>query len=144
VTREEAAQLWEQHGEYVKRLLCKWISAPPPGLGRLSRHEVDDLHQETFLKLLEPGARFDGRSKATTWLYSVAHNAVADYQRRQGRMRQRHRRWGAETACQLQPLDCATPARRSGDGHDDHDAGEPIELPWSERPPADELADANE
>ena len=137
MTREEAAQLWEQHGQYVKRKLRTWTSAPPPGLARLSRHEVDDLHQETFLKLLEPGARFDGRAKPTTWLYKVARSAVADYQRRQGRMRKRHRSWGAEAACQLQPLDCATPARGSGDGHDDHDTGEPIELP-------DEPADANE
>jgi RNA polymerase sigma factor (sigma-70 family) len=108
VTPEQAAQVWNErggdHGEYVRHLLLKWTTAPPTTLTPLRRHEVDDLYQEIFLKLLDQNVRFDGRSEAATWLYRVARNTVADYQRRERRMRERHRAWADDAACQQPPL----------------------------------------
>jgi len=131
--------MWEQRGEYVKRLLRKWTTAPPEMIAPLLRHEVDDLHHEVFLKLLKPRAPFDGRSKVTTWLYRVLHNAVASYQRHQGRMRGRERGWAEAAYPHHRPLGRGKPARGSAD--DDAHVHEPVELPWRELPVADASED---
>jgi RNA polymerase sigma-70 factor (ECF subfamily) len=41
-----------------------------------------DLCQETWLRVLEKGHQFDGRSEFRTWLYSVARNLAYDHFRR--------------------------------------------------------------
>lgn len=38
-------------------------------------HEAEDVLQETFLSAFEAIARFEGRSKLSTWLYRIAYNA---------------------------------------------------------------------
>ena len=49
-------------------------------LGR--RDGVDDLVQETWLRVLERGATFDGRSRFEPWLFSIARHLAIDTTRR--------------------------------------------------------------
>jgi RNA polymerase sigma-70 factor (ECF subfamily) len=48
------------------------------------RERVEDLVQETWLRVLNRGGQFDGRSRFETWLFSIARNlAIDDMRRRQ-------------------------------------------------------------
>ena len=47
-----------------------------------SRHDAEDLTQQTFLKVWLSLDDFKGRSKFSTWLYRIAHNTFIDWQRR--------------------------------------------------------------
>lgn len=47
-----------------------------------SRHDAEDLTQQTFLKVWSSLDGFAGRSKFSTWLYRIAHNTYIDWQRR--------------------------------------------------------------
>lgn len=48
-------------------------------LGR--REGVDDLVQETWLRVLERGASYDGRSRFEPWLFTIARNRAIDLTR---------------------------------------------------------------
>jgi RNA polymerase sigma-70 factor, ECF subfamily len=50
-------------------------------LGR--RDPVDDLVQETWLRVLERGHSYDGESRFEPWLFTVARNLALDYVRKQ-------------------------------------------------------------
>ncbi|MGA8939462.1 MAG: RNA polymerase sigma factor [Acidobacteriaceae bacterium] len=43
---------------------------------------VDDLVQETWLRVMERGRSFDGRSRFEPWLFTVARNRAVDFLRR--------------------------------------------------------------
>lgn len=45
-------------------------------------HTAEDLFQETWLRVLERGARYDGEHNFGTWLFSVARNLAIDYMRK--------------------------------------------------------------
>jgi RNA polymerase sigma-70 factor (ECF subfamily) len=48
------------------------------------RERVEDLVQETWLRVLRRGGQFDGRSRFEPWLFSIAHNlAIDDMRKRQ-------------------------------------------------------------
>jgi RNA polymerase sigma-70 factor (ECF subfamily) len=49
-------------------------------LGR--RDEVDDLVQETWVRVLERGRSYDGRSRFEPWLFAIARNLTIDHMRR--------------------------------------------------------------
>lgn len=49
-------------------------------LGR--RDAVDDLIQETWLRVLERGHSYDGKSRFEPWLFAVARNLAMDYLRK--------------------------------------------------------------
>jgi RNA polymerase sigma-70 factor, ECF subfamily len=49
-------------------------------LGR--RDAVDDLIQETWLRILERGHSYDGKSRFEPWLFAVARNLAMDYVRK--------------------------------------------------------------
>lgn len=49
-------------------------------LGR--RDGVDDLVQETWLRVLERGSSYDGRSRFEPWLFRVARNLAVDAMRK--------------------------------------------------------------
>jgi RNA polymerase sigma-70 factor (ECF subfamily) len=49
-------------------------------LGR--RDGVDDLVQETWLRVLERGSSYDGHSRFEPWLFRVAHNIAVDAMRK--------------------------------------------------------------
>ncbi|HUU20704.1 MAG TPA: RNA polymerase sigma factor [Sedimentisphaerales bacterium] len=47
-----------------------------------SRHDAEDLTQQTFLKVWSSLDSFAGRSRFSTWLYRIAHNTYLDWLRR--------------------------------------------------------------
>jgi RNA polymerase sigma-70 factor (ECF subfamily) len=48
------------------------------------RERVDDWVQDTWLRVLDRAAQYDGRSRFETWLFSIARNlAIDDLRRRQ-------------------------------------------------------------
>jgi RNA polymerase sigma-70 factor, ECF subfamily len=49
-------------------------------LGR--RDEVEDLVQETWIRVLERGRSYDGRSRFEPWLFAIARNLTIDHMRR--------------------------------------------------------------
>ncbi|MGB9407862.1 MAG: RNA polymerase sigma factor [Terracidiphilus sp.] len=49
-------------------------------LGR--RDEVDDLVKETWLRVLERGRSYDGRSRFEPWLFTIARNLTIDHMRK--------------------------------------------------------------
>ena len=55
-----------------------------------NNHDAEDLTQQTFLKVWSSLNGFAGRSKFSTWLYRIAHNAYIDWQRRSSRSIQPH------------------------------------------------------
>ena len=46
------------------------------------RELAEDLFQETWLRVLERGAQFDGRSRFEPWLFSIARNLAMDHFRK--------------------------------------------------------------
>lgn len=47
-----------------------------------SRATAEDLFQETWIRVLERGRQYDGRTKFATWLFAVARHLVIDASRR--------------------------------------------------------------
>ncbi len=47
-----------------------------------NRETAEDLFQETWVRVLDRGHQFDGKSKFETWLFTIARNLVIDMQRR--------------------------------------------------------------
>ena len=48
---------------------------------------VEDLAQETFLRVFRGLAYFDRRSQVSTWIYTIAHRVAIDHLRAAGRWR---------------------------------------------------------
>ena len=44
--------------------------------------DVDDLHQETWLRVVRAAPRFDPRRRFSTWLFQIAVNLCRDWRRR--------------------------------------------------------------
>jgi RNA polymerase sigma-70 factor (ECF subfamily) len=44
--------------------------------------DVDDLHQETWLRVVRAARRFDPRARFSTWLFQIAVNLCRDWHRR--------------------------------------------------------------
>src|ERR1700678_4338934 len=63
-------------GQYQYRLVRYLIFL----LGR--RDPVDDLVQETWLRVLERGRSYDGRSRFEPWLFAIARNLAIDTMRK--------------------------------------------------------------
>ena len=55
----------------------------------VGRHDlIEDLAQETFLRVFGGLGYFDARSKLSTWVYTIAHRVAFDHLRHSGRMRE--------------------------------------------------------
>lgn len=63
-------------GQYQFRLVRYFIYL----LGK--RDSVEDLVQETWLRVLERGSSYDGRSRFEPWLFTIAHNLAIDHMRK--------------------------------------------------------------
>jgi RNA polymerase sigma-70 factor (ECF subfamily) len=50
---------------------------------------VEDLAQETFLRVFRGLSGFDGRAKLSTWVFTIAHRVAVDHLRQAGRWRER-------------------------------------------------------
>jgi RNA polymerase sigma-70 factor (ECF subfamily) len=46
------------------------------------RERAEDFFQETWVRVLERGAQYDGRREFSAWLFAIARNLVIDEQRR--------------------------------------------------------------
>ena len=46
------------------------------------RDQVDDIVQETWLRVVERGSSYDGRSRFEPWLFSIARNLTIDQMRK--------------------------------------------------------------
>jgi len=51
-------------------------------------HVVEDLAQETFLRVFKALGYFDSRGKLSTWIYTIAHRVAIDHLRKVGRWRE--------------------------------------------------------
>lgn len=74
--RRDLALLQELVEQYQYRLVRYLIYL----LGK--REGVEDLVQETWLRVLERGASYDGTARFEPWLFTIAHNLVIDITRR--------------------------------------------------------------
>ena len=46
-----------------------------------SRERAEDFFQETWIRVLERGHQYDGKSKFEAWLFAIARHLVVDWQR---------------------------------------------------------------
>jgi RNA polymerase sigma-70 factor (ECF subfamily) len=46
-----------------------------------NRERAEDIFQETWIRVLERGHQYDGKSKFEAWLFSIARHLVIDWQR---------------------------------------------------------------
>jgi RNA polymerase sigma-70 factor, ECF subfamily len=46
-----------------------------------SRERAEDIFQETWIRVLERGHQYDGKSKFEAWLFTIARHLVIDWQR---------------------------------------------------------------
>lgn len=49
---------------------------------QLGGRDVDDVYQETWLRVVRAAARFDKRRRFSTWLFQIAVNLCRDWHRR--------------------------------------------------------------
>jgi RNA polymerase sigma-70 factor (ECF subfamily) len=74
--QRDVALLHELVGQYQYRLVRYLIYL----LGR--RDPVDDLVQETWLRVFERGRSYDGQSRFEPWLFAIARNLAIDAMRK--------------------------------------------------------------
>jgi RNA polymerase sigma-70 factor (ECF subfamily) len=74
--RRDVTLLHELVDRYQPRLVRYLVYL----LGR--RDHVDDLVQETWLRVVERGPSYDGRSRFEPWLFAVARNLTIDHLRK--------------------------------------------------------------
>ena len=74
--QRDVALLHALVGQYQYRLIRYFTYL----VGR--RDPVDDLVQETWLRILERGHSYDGQSRFEPWLFTVARNLALDYLRK--------------------------------------------------------------
>ncbi len=53
-------------------------------LAHMTRNQAtaEDLFQETWIRVLEKGHQYDGKSRFSTWLMTIAHNVAIDHLRK--------------------------------------------------------------
>jgi RNA polymerase sigma-70 factor, ECF subfamily len=66
-------QLIEQYQQRLYRYLLFLTGNPPL---------AEDLFQETWIRVLERGSQYNGKSKFESWLFAIARNLVIDASRR--------------------------------------------------------------
>lgn len=65
-------QLISEHYRFIYKTAFRWLG---------HKSDAEDVTQSVCIRLVDAITRFDGRSKFTSWLYSVTLNAVRDLQR---------------------------------------------------------------
>ena len=79
MNRAEIAELFERYGPVVYRR----------ALSILRNHqEAEEATQEVFIRALKSQEGFEGRSKVSTWLYSITTNYCLNRIRNEGRRRE--------------------------------------------------------
>ena len=84
-----------------------WRATGDPGV-------VEDLAQETFLRVFRGLPYFDARAKLSTWIYTIAHRVALDHRRQTDRWREEsnatNHHLDAHPAAGLDPESAATRA----------------------------------
>jgi RNA polymerase sigma-70 factor, ECF subfamily len=62
------------------------------------RDAIEDLTQETFLRVFRALEYFDPRARLSTWIYTIAHNVAVDYLRRTAGVRVDSLTWREQDA----------------------------------------------
>ena len=70
--------LVDRHGSAVYAFVRRTLGASPA---------TDDLTQEVWLRVIRHSASFNGRSRFTTWLFTVTRNTCIDHLRKLNRRR---------------------------------------------------------
>ncbi len=71
-SNEAVGQLFERYGDRIYSMGLRMCGSPD---------DAEDLVQETFLRALRSWGGFEGRSKPSTWLYTIASRACSRMQR---------------------------------------------------------------
>jgi len=81
---EIARGLRQRDGDLLERLIEQYQHRLLRYLLSLvgERATAEDLFQETWLRVLEHGRQYNGRTKFVTWLLTIARNLAIDYFRR--------------------------------------------------------------
>jgi len=77
--RREIAELFERYGPIVYRRALSILRNP---------QEAEEATQEVFIRALKSQGGFEGRSKVSTWLYSITTNYCLNQLRNQTRRRE--------------------------------------------------------
>ena len=75
VARGDAAALESLYSRW-ERPLYQFLAR------RTGGRDVDDLHQETWLRVVRASARYDATRRFSTWLFQIALNLCRDWVRR--------------------------------------------------------------
>lgn len=76
-SRAEFYQFYARHQNLVRGVLYNMVGRDP----------LDDLTQETFLKLWQKLDEFRGESQLTTWIYKITLNVARDFLRSEKAMK---------------------------------------------------------
>jgi len=74
--REAFAALYERHAERILRFAMRIVR---------TLHLAEEVLQETMMVVWNEADRFEGRSKATTWILGIARNLAHSLLRREAR-----------------------------------------------------------
>jgi len=77
--QEACAELAQGYARMVGTVI--WRATGDDGI-------VEDLAQETFLRIFRGLPYFDARAKLSTWIYTIAHRVAIDHLRKLGRVRE--------------------------------------------------------
>jgi RNA polymerase sigma-70 factor (ECF subfamily) len=72
------SELWRKNSDFVLRVCLRLVRDPK---------EAEDIRQEVFLKIINNGKAFDGKSSVKTWLYSISYHCCMDYFRARKKQR---------------------------------------------------------
>ena len=78
-SQEACARLVDRYARMVGTVI--WRATGNQGV-------VEDLTQETFMRVFRGLAYFDRRAKLSTWIYTIAHRVAIDHRRQTGRWRE--------------------------------------------------------
>lgn len=76
----DITKLFEEHADHLYGFAITRVN---------DSHVAEDLVQETFLSAIKSADRFQGRSKASTWLTAILKNKIIDHYRK--RVRELHK-----------------------------------------------------
>ncbi len=75
-----------------------------------SQEAAEDLFQETWVRVIDRGHQYNGKSKFETWLFTIARNLVIDFQRRKKSLTALIDPDKGEQMLQLEAADTPSPA----------------------------------
>jgi RNA polymerase sigma-70 factor (ECF subfamily) len=84
-------EIFDRHHQAVYRFLSR-LAGPGDG------SDLDDLVQDTFVRIAQGASGFAGRSTARSWIFAIASHAAVDHVRREARRRDIHRHSAVERA----------------------------------------------